>query len=264
MPSGLARLIVIGGGCYGSYHARQLDRARQRGGIAPHEIVIVDREADCAARAEFDGRPGFRFVTSGWDDYLDDCFEALPPDTFDQVVPTPIAPHLMFHWLRRRAERRCAAAAVRVQALPELPPTPYAGSGADGSGYLSFATWTCPVTCYEPATCPATRGPKNWEMDDALFAYARRMRGVGHAFDLVEVFRIRHLAWGIAAFPARLAVAAAHRLDRLAQAGGGPRRLLVGTVSACHGIATALEFTPPEGSGRASEPGSGGRGAPGR
>ena len=155
-----ARLVVIGGGCYGSYHARQLDRARQRGALPGHDIVIVDRAADCAARAEFAGRPGFQFVTAAWDDFLDGYFEGLAPDTPDRVVPTPIAPHLMFHWLRRRAERLCGAEGVRAGALPGLPPTPYAGAGKDGSGYLSFATWTCPVTCYEPATCPASRGSR--------------------------------------------------------------------------------------------------------
>lgn len=236
-----------------------------------HEIVIVDRDPACPARHEFGGRDGFSFVTAEWDEFLDADLGALPDSTTDQIVPTPLSSHLMYHWLRRRAlagsrgvEEPLSAAApasplpgepqrLRVEALriEPVPDTPAAGSAPDGSAYLSFATWTCPVTCYEPAVCPHTRGPKAWEMDAAVFAYARERRRAMAPFDLVEVFRCRHLAWGIAAYPARTAVLAARRLDRLLQAvrrGGGHRRLLVATVSSCHGIASGLTI-------EASDPG---------
>lgn len=256
------RLVLIGGGCYGSYHGRQLARARDRGRIPPQEIVFVDHDPACAARHEFAGRPGFHFVTATWDAFLDSYLVGLGPSTRDLIVPTPLSPHLMFQWLKRRAADPPAAAGAQPPhvvplTLEPLPATPYAGSGPDGSGFLSFATWTCPVTCYEPALCPWTRGPKAWEMDDAVFAYARARRGAGEPYDLVEVFRCRHYAWGIAAYPARLGVMAAVRLAR-AQAAAGqdgrPRRLLVATVSSCHGVMSGLELRPRQRSGPGAAP----------
>lgn len=255
LPAGLepGRLIVIGGGCYGSYHARQLARARDRGRIPFQQIIIVDRRAACAAREEFGGRAGFHFVVADWDDFLDRELAALPGETPDLIVPSPLSPHLMYHWLKRRAEAFRAdgtggAPRLRTLAFDPLPPTPFADSGPDGSAVLSFATWTCPATCYEPATCPKTRGAKAWEMDDAVFAWARSRRAAGLPIDLVEVFRCRHYAWGIAAYPARLAVRAGERLERLLTAtrpGSATRRLLVATVSSCHGIMNGLEIQPP-------------------
>ena len=115
----------------------------------------------------------------------------------------------------------------------------------NGAGLLSFATWVCPVTCIEPALCPETRGPKAWEMDEAVFGWARGAARAGTPYDLVELFRCRHYAWGIATFPAALGVRAARRLDRLSLGirGRAPRRVLVATVSSCHGIANLFQVS---------------------
>jgi hypothetical protein len=171
-----------------------------------------------------------------WLEFVDDYLDRARPDTADVMVPTPVGPHLMFEWLKRRSGRHGAA---RQAPLGELPPTPYASRSPDGTGYLSFATWTCPVTCVEPAICPVTRGPKHWEMDEAVFAYARDEAGAGRPFDDVQVFRCRPLAFGIAAWPTAQAVRVRDRLDAVR-----PRRLLVATTSSCHGVADLLEWAP--------------------
>jgi hypothetical protein len=236
-------LIVIGGGCYGSYHARQLQKARLRKVIDAREIVIVDRDSSCRAFAEFAGLPGFRFVTASWNDFHDLYFDRRSPATRDHIVPTPIAPHLMYDWLLRRASGKRG----KVEPVPmsSLPDTPAAFLSDKGAGLLSFATWICPVTCIEPAVCPKTRGPKAWEMDEAVFAYARRMAVEGTPYDAVEVFRCRHYAWGVATFPSSRGVLAGRRIDRLVHTCGiGERRVLVATVSSCHGIANTFRVTP--------------------
>ncbi len=234
--------IIIGGGCYGSYHARQLIRAADKGALNVRNVVIVDRDPDCAASREFAGHATVRFVTADWIDFIDSYLETAPVGSADVMVPTPISPHLMFEWLRRRASRLGSS---RQVPLPELPATPYASRSPDGTGYLSFATWTCPVTCIEPAICPVTRGPKDWEMDEAVFAFARREAGDGRPLDDVQVFRCRPLAFGISAWRTRQAVAARVRLDGLMAsrgAGVAPRlRVLVATTSSCHGIVDLLE-----------------------
>ena len=230
-------LIVIGGGCYGSFHARQLEKARSKGVIEARDIVIVDRNPGCTAFREFEGMAGFRFVTSSWDDFNDLYFGARTPHTADRIVPTPLAPHLVCSWLMRRARRARLAAIVETIAPDGLPGTPYKKSSPDGSGYLSFATWVCPVTCIEPAVCPKTRGPKDWEMDDAVFSDSR-LKSRGRPYDLAFVFRCRHYAWGVGTYPASLAVRAGNRLENRLRnlPAGRDLHVLVGTVSSCHGV----------------------------
>ena len=44
--------IVIGGGCYGTFYARQLAKAQARGRAKLRRVVVVDRDPGCRARRE--------------------------------------------------------------------------------------------------------------------------------------------------------------------------------------------------------------------
>ena len=51
-------IIIVGGGCYGSYYLRQLRRAAVAGAIAWKRLVVVDRDPACrVARDESMVRP---------------------------------------------------------------------------------------------------------------------------------------------------------------------------------------------------------------
>ncbi|HTK46432.1 MAG TPA: hypothetical protein VL328_00460, partial [Gemmatimonadaceae bacterium] len=41
-------VVVVGGGCYGSYYVRQLARAARAGAARWERLVVVDRDAACA------------------------------------------------------------------------------------------------------------------------------------------------------------------------------------------------------------------------
>lgn len=237
---------MIGGGCYGCYHARQLAKALLKGTIAARDIVIVDRNPACRAAAEFANEPAVRLLTAGWDDFLDSYLALRAPETRDRIVPTPVASHLLGAWLLRRARAWAGDSAARLAPPPGLPPTPFATWSPQGTtGYLSFATWTCPVTCIEPAICPKTRGPRDWEMDDAIYAFARGAAAGGRPFDGVEVFRCRHYAYGIGTIPTSAVIRAGRRLERLLRRKPRrDRRLLVGTVSSCHGVLEMIQVFP--------------------
>src|SRR5438876_162725 len=45
-------VVVIGGGCYGTFYAGQLAKARERGKAHFRRVVVVDRDPACRARAE--------------------------------------------------------------------------------------------------------------------------------------------------------------------------------------------------------------------
>jgi predicted metal-binding protein len=41
-------IVVVGGGCYGSYYVQQLRRARERQAIDFAQMIVVDRDPMCA------------------------------------------------------------------------------------------------------------------------------------------------------------------------------------------------------------------------
>jgi hypothetical protein len=226
-------LVVISGGEIGTGYARRLLRAAARGRLATERIVVVDRDPSCAAAGLARQEPLVRLEVADWAAWLDRELERLGPD--DHLVPYHWAPHLLAGWLERQVRSRGAAASP-VGPIPARG-VPYERPTRDGGLALSYATWTCPPTCIEPALCPHTRGPKDWSLAADLGA-ARP----GDAFDEHLVLPSFHLVFGVATVPMAAIHAARDRV--LAGLSRGPRRYLVSTASHCHGLARAIEVTP--------------------
>jgi hypothetical protein len=149
-------------------------------------------------------------------------------------VPYHWAPHLLSEWLAREV-RRCGGSAGSGGAVPAQS-VPFERETSAGDRALSFATWTCPPTCIEPALCPHTRGPRDWSLAEQL----ARPRGDDPLPERV-VFRCLHLVWGVGTIPVRDILAAR---DRVREALAGPARTyLVATASHCHGLAAALRVS---------------------
>jgi hypothetical protein len=243
-PAPLRDVAIIGGGCYGDFYSRQLETARRKGGLQVRRILVVDRDPSCRAARE---NSGGEVVVSDWADFLRGFLEApapAPGAADDAVVPSPLMPHLMASWLLETARRRWPARAVTLE-TPEQPlGTPYDAIGPDGTRYVSFADWICPTHCIEPLTCPVIRGPRTWEMGDALGEYvarlARRRPTAGPA-----LFTTRHHAFGVGLFGG-----AEIRASRaVVEAAGDAHRevdVVVGTVSACHGAISLLRLAAKE------------------
>ena len=239
-PAPLRDVAIIGGGCYGNFYCGQLEIARRKGGLEVRRILVVDRDPSCLAARE---TPGREIVVADWAGFLGGFLEAPAPPSDapdDAVVPSPLMPHLMATWLLETARRRWPGRPVSL-ATPDLPlGTPYDTVGPDGTRYVSYADWICPTHCVEPLTCPVIRGPRTWEMGDALGEYAhrlaRRRPTVGPA-----LFTTRHHAFGVGLFGG-----AEIRASRaLVTAAGDAHRevdVVVGTVSACHGAVNLLRI----------------------
>ena len=237
----VGRVVVIGGGCYGTFYAGQLARAAAKGALAPREVVVVDRNPACRATRELPDAPRRRLVADDWDRFLDRWLgggweEPAAPD--DLIVPSPLMPHLLHAWLLRRARARWPGRRVGTRPLEDEVGTPYDTLAPDGTRYVSFADWLCPTHCVEPATCPVIRGPRTWEMTDALARHAERLGVAGPALCVT-----RHLAFGVGVFGVD-EVLAADRLVAEAGAGPAPAAVLVGTISACHGAVNLLALGP--------------------
>ena len=46
-PLHFGRIVIMGGGCYGSWYAQQLTRAARRGALQVGDVVVVDRDPAC-------------------------------------------------------------------------------------------------------------------------------------------------------------------------------------------------------------------------
>jgi hypothetical protein len=222
-------LIVIGGGEVGASQVRQLLRAAAAGRLAVGRIRVVDRDPGCAA-ARFDD-PRVSVEAADWGEWLDRHLGAADPE--DQLVPYHWAPHLFYDWLGREA-RRGGFVASRAGGLAPCG-LPFEADTAAGDRALSYAAWTCPPTCIEPALCPHTRGPRDWSLAADL------ERADAEWPDRI-VLRCLHLVHGVGTTPVREVLDARDRL--IAGARAGRRRWLVATSSHCHALAAGMELRP--------------------
>lgn len=232
------RIVVVGGGCYGGYYLRQLARAARAGAVEWVELIVVDRDPACAiARRPPDALPPrSRLVISAWDDFFATYLSAAaarPTRAHDAIVPSPLMPHLMADWLVARARARWPARSVRVAPVERSLPVPWQRSGDDGTHYVSFAEWICPINCIEPARCPHTRGDRSWSLPIAIRSHAARAPADGDPTGVPLLFHCTHRAFGVGMIDVRDVLDA----DAAIAAAGhsGSATFLIGTVSHCHG-----------------------------
>lgn len=241
-------VVIIGGGCYGTFYAGQLARARERGKAEFRRVIVVDRNPECRARRELGPAPDREFVVAEWESFLDRRLSrespAEPGAPPDFIVPSPHMPHLMFAWLVRRARRRWPGRAVEVVPVPGLLGTPYDRSAPDQTRYVSFADWVCPTHCIEPEMCPAIGSRRTWDMAEAIQGLAQRLRFEGRPLRGPVLFVCRHHVFGVGTF-ALDAVLEGDRLVATAGAGGEEVEVLVGTISRCHGAVNLVRLGGP-------------------
>jgi len=228
---------VVGGGCYGTFYASQLAKAKARGKTDYRTVVVVDRNPECQAKRELGEAADRQFTVSDWTPFFDDF---LLDAVDDYIVPSPHMPHLMFEWVLRRARARWPNRTVSVEPVPGTLPTPYDRPGADHTRYVSWADWICPTHCIEPALCPAIGAPRTWEMGDSVRELADRLRAGGRPVAGPALFVCKHQVFGVGMFAAEAVCAG----DRLVEEAGAERKaeILVGTISSCHGALNLLRI----------------------
>jgi hypothetical protein len=236
------RIVIVGGGCYGSYYLRQLGRAQRAAAIEWEELIVVDRDAACAvARSTSEPLPPRTWlVVEEWDRYFGDYLASAAGDAArrrDAIVPSPLMPHLMADWLAARARERWPHRSVRTEPLLAAPDVPWQRAGEDGTHYVSFAEWMCPINCIEPAKCPHTRGPRDWSLPVAVRAYVDAEGQRGSALEPL-VFHCSHRSHGVGMIDVADVIDADATIAR-----AGARAdvsFLIGTVSHCHGALRRL------------------------
>lgn len=238
----LSTVVIVGGGCYGTFYAGQLERARARGAATYRRLLVIDRDPRCQITTALPPDPARELVVDDWgaffDRFLSDAVDS--PDAPDAIVPSPLMPHLMYEWLLRGARARWPGRAVESRPLELALGTPYETLAPSGTRLVSFADWLCPVHCVEPAVCPVIRGPRTWEMSDAVGAVTAEL-GRARPVAGPVLFVCRHRVFGVG----MVDVASVREGARVvAEAGdrGGPVDVVVGTVSHCHGAVSVLHL----------------------
>jgi hypothetical protein len=240
----LRAVAIVGGGCYGTFYAGQLIRARERGKARYRRLLVVDRDPRCRFAQEIGAADDRELVVAEWGEFFDTWLDrpriGAPDDPGDAIVPSPLMPHLMYQWLERRAGARWPGRAVEQRPLTATIGTPYDSAAPDGTRYISFADWLCPTHCVEPATCPVTRAPRTWEMSETMERLVARLdRSAPTAGP--ALFVCRHRVFGVGMFD----VAEVLEGDRLVAEAGereGEMDVVVGTVSGCHGAVSLLHL----------------------
>jgi len=230
-------IVVVGGGCYGSYYVRQLERARAAGAIQFEKIVVVDRSPECAVAVS---ATTAEVVISEWTAFFDGYLGTAAVDTHDAIVPSPLMPHLMYQWLRDRARSRWPGRSVETRALVLEPDTPWRSAAPDGTFYASYATWMCPINCVEPRLCPHTGGQRDWTMPSAAAELVGRSQQTDQALQGPVIFHCSHRAFGVGMFDTRDVVAADQLVERVGA--NASADVLIGTVSHCHGAFNVLHI----------------------
>ena len=159
----------------------------------------------------------------------------------DAIVPSPLMPHLLFQWLERRARERWPSRRVGVRMPGAIAGVPWQKEGGESTRYVSFAEWMCPVNCIEPAVCPHTREARSWSLPPSVAAHVETSRAAGERLDGPAIFHCTHRAYGVGMIDVRDVLAAERLLAETAER--GEVRLLVGTVSHCHGALGVLSVS---------------------
>ena len=246
-PVQLGTVVVIGGGCYGSFYTRQLETAGERGRVSYRRLLVVDRDPGCQVARELAPGAGRELVVADWSRFLDGFFSSYagsdPASAApDVIVPSPLMPHLMYQWLERRARQRWPRREITTIPFTTDPGTPYDASAPDHTRYVSFADWICPTHCTEPARCPVIRAPRTWEMAETMERWTQALDRHRPTRGPV-LLECRHTVFAVGTFSVA-AVLAGDRLIAEAGASVDSVDVLVSTISSCHGAVNLLRVGP--------------------
>lgn len=240
-------IAVVGGGCYGSWYVRQLGRASRAGAVKYDRLLVVDRDPECrvarALRGEGDERidaPSVGVAERDWSTFFDAFLAEAGP--MDAIVPSPLMPHLVYEWALRRARARWPGRRVGGRPIGREPSVPWQRAAPDGTHYVSFAEWMCPVNCIEPALCPVISGPRTWSLPPAVRAYVAAERARGRALGGPALVHCAHRTHGVGMFGTAEVLAVDRTVREAVDAGA--TEVLVGTVSHCHGALCVLSVEP--------------------
>jgi len=211
--------FIIGCGHFGSQAAEKLFRKD------PHSrITVVDK--DVKAIQKISSLPVKTILGEGISSLRQCLIKGQPIDYIVPAVPLHLAFEFLWSTLKSYDVTR-----VKVPLLSGLPNSMI---GKTGDFYTSLANFLCPEDCPEPSEyCTVTkqRRPK------PLYQILNELEG---AFES-RVIRSQQLAPGVGGYPP---AALSGLLENIKKRMAPRRTLLISTSCRCHGVTSALLFSP--------------------
>lgn len=212
----MTRVVILGAGKFGFKAAVKLTENHK------NHVTVVDADP---VRCEKVIGQGIDAVCQDSIDYLADCMRKKDPP--DRIVPAvPI--HVAFEWINRTlpAGRTLKPLPIPEQVAGELP-NPMVGE--DGQLYISYADFTCPDECPEPAeicsfTGKSRKGILHRTLEQVTFKNYRSV-----------VVHSKQMAPGTGGYRPQALITA----RRQVLSGDGP--VLLSTACKCHGVMHALQ-----------------------
>jgi len=225
--SARSKVLIMGGGCYGSLFSSRIARAREKGFIDYSNQLVVDINPECELKLK-EQRDAIIFTNSDWIDFLLIYFKYLINDN-DYIVLPCNTPHFIYQFYMRQLQ---GEGTVTIESVPFNEKTGFPfEKNAEDTSYISFADWQCMHLCREPEVCPATRIPRSWDIKKELMTFMMKHE----IFSSLKpfIFECERYVNGVAVIKAKKIIDDYHVL--LNSIEKSSQLYMVATLSHCHG-----------------------------
>lgn len=228
-----SKILILGGGCYGSLFSSRMARARKRNQIEYAYQLIVDINPECEIGLR-GNKEDIIFSNSDWMEFLTIYFKYFMHKD-DYIVMPCNTPHFIFRlytgWLAVDGK-------VSYEVIPfnEKIGFKFEKNG-DEVTYVSIADWQCPPLCREPQICPATHQPRTWDVKKDLMNYLSNHDELSSLKAII--LESERYVNGVAIISAGNILDHYHAI--LNSLNNSPCLYLLATLSQCHGAFSLLK-----------------------
>jgi len=226
------KIYVLGGHKLSTTYIKHLCQAKKEALIDFDQLFYIDPADNPFCK--IDSPNSGEHIKANYTQGLANIFINSEPEELKNMwlIPDHTAPHVLFKlfldWLY-----------VMQYQFEVLPFTqdlklPYQKTLPSGVCAISYATWTCPLECEEPDTCPGISNTRTW--DFGAFLKDQDFNGI----DSTHFFSCEQIAYGVCGIPLSLIKS---EFDRLFKDIKEDHTFLVGTHSKCHGIIGIARMT---------------------
>jgi hypothetical protein len=224
----MGTIYIFGGHTLAQSYFSELMQAREQGAIAFADIYCIDATQDCPAKKNHPDH----FIARDPADFILEYLTDTPADAKqDAIIPDHTAQHVFLKVFLNLAARHPNTRAALAPFHSDLQ-TPFLHKNEDNSVWaVSYATWSCPPECDEPAICPHTQNKRDWDFNRSL----TELRQTLPATTSLHLFACQTLWRHIAQIPAADILQECSRFVQNLTA-EKITHALIGTHSHCHGI----------------------------
>ncbi|HLD45645.1 MAG TPA: hypothetical protein VJC18_09430 [bacterium] len=171
MSKQFKNIYILGGHELAYSYYQKILQAKKEGRIACENLLFVTPDPQCHAAVALKKEnliPQNFLIQKKYTDFILDCVGCDQNwHNENRVIPDHTAGHVLLRVLMDLAP----GYSVRLSPIELAIGTPFLKKfEQDAIWAMSFATWTCPMYCDEPALCPHTKEPRTGDLNEMCFA----------------------------------------------------------------------------------------------